>query len=88
MQNESDSVPALSVKPHVIGCSWNILRLVSSVWPLSDWLEWTVGGVHLFVICMHVYIRNVLKSTNTLGNLQMHKKRLTNVCSDLQADYK
>jgi len=39
----------------------NVLRMVSSMWLLSDWLKETVGGVHLFVDLMHLN-RSVLKS--------------------------
>ena len=35
-------------------------------------------------ICLHVDARSVSKSTNAWGDLQMHRNRFTNVCSDLQ----
>lgn len=40
---QNESVPTPSVKQNVIGCSENVLGLVSTMWPLFDWLESTVG---------------------------------------------
>jgi len=56
----------------------HVLQLVSAMWPLSDWLEETVGGVHLFVDLPAHW-----RSTNVWG-IYMHKNWFTKVCSDLQ----
>jgi len=69
-----------SVKPNLIGQNENVLRLVSSIWLLSDWLEETVGRVHSF--------SSVSKSTNAWGDLQMHKNQATNSCNNLQMHIK
>jgi len=47
--NQIQFAPCKSRVNPVIGCSKNVLRLISSTWPLSDWLMETVGGIHLFV---------------------------------------